>query len=50
MQFVIGGMNFWKKFLNIKMLKFKHIDKDASTLNELFKVRRLYLYVIVVLK
>lgn len=57
MQFVIGGMNFWKKFLNIKMLKFKYICKnlniyvkDASTLNELFKVRRLYLYVIVVLK
>ena len=44
MQFVIGD-EFLEKFLNIKMLKFK----DASTLNELFKVRRLYLYVIVVL-
>ena len=49
MQFVIGD-EFLEKFLNIKMLKFKYICKDASTLNELFKVRRLYLYVIVVLK
>ena len=39
MQFVIGD-EFLEKFLNIKMLKFKYI-KDASTLNELFKVRRL---------
>ena len=29
MQFVIGGMNFWKKFLNIKMLKFKYICKRS---------------------
>ena len=45
MQFVIGD-EFLEKFLNIKMLKFKYICKDASTLNELFKVRRLYLYIL----
>ena len=49
MQFVIGD-EFLEEISKQKMLKFKYICKDASTLNELFKVRRLYLYVIVVLK
>ena len=46
----IIAINFWSEITKGYSLKFKYICKRRLTLNELLKVRRLYLYVIVVLK